>query len=308
MRQSELNEYQPSGIACPKGCGEYQNLSIHWGHEHDEPFPDGVKKLANETAQKMSEAQSGRTRSESHRQAISEGQMGREFPPETRQAISEAHEGKSLSKEHREAVSEALTGRTLSESHRQAISEGSKGKSLSEEHKRRMSESHKGKCIPPEQRRKISQTLTGREPGPLSDAHRKAISEGHKGIVPSDEHMRKFRRGQKGTLCNIPTQHTVRSGWESETDLMLYDAGYDFEYEPGPFKIGDGREYTPDFKVGDDIIEVKGYVWDDEDQRAKQFMEAHPEYRYIVIGTELPADEWLPWRKREQLCDLLEDA
>lgn len=73
MRQSELDEYQGFGkltadgrILCPKECGRYKSLINHWAQVHDEPFPQGVPKMAEDTRQKMADSSTGKTHSKEH--------------------------------------------------------------------------------------------------------------------------------------------------------------------------------------------------------------------------------------------------
>ena len=179
--------------------------------------------------------------------------------------------------EYHKRISETLSGRNLSKEHRKAISEGLRGIPRSEECKRKQSE-----------------TVTG-EGNPFY------------GKSHTEEHREKMKMGRTRCAQIIPTRHIVRSGWEHEIDLLLYDNNLDFEYEPGPFKITKHCQYTPDFRVGKDIIEVKGALWNGSVQRSARFMRSHPEYRYIVVGTKLPADVHIPWKDRERLIDVVAD-
>lgn len=96
----------------------------------------GIKRL-DETKEKMSNAQKGRT-----------------FSEETRRRMSESHKGKEITEEHKRKLSESSKGRVFSEEHKRNISiskTGSKNpmyqKELSEEHKRKLSEAHMGKKL-----------------------------------------------------------------------------------------------------------------------------------------------------------------
>ena len=326
MRQSELGEHESSGIACPKGCGHYQNLAGHWGNTHDEPFPDGQKAMTDSVTATISEN-------------VPTGPM----PDGVKEKISEAHRGKTQSEEHNRAAAEAQRGVPLSEEHKQKLSEALSGednpfygKSHSKEARKKMSAAHSGKTIPKERRDELAEEMVG-EGNPFygeshteevrelisavqstrteaqqraarkspSEETRRKLSEAHTGKTLSEEHARKLLRSGSKPVQVIPTRHTVRSSWEREIDLLLYDGGFNAKYEPETFEIGGGRKYTPDFKVGDTIVEIKGYNWKDADTRAELFMESHPEYRYIVVGTELPADVHIPWDERGRLTDVL---
>lgn len=276
----------------------------------------------------MSEAQTGRTISAEHRQKISESKSGENNPhydkthsKETRRKISEALTGRVTPKETRRKISESLTGNTLSKETRRKISETEKGRTTPEETRRKISEAHMGKTRSEETCRKMSEAMTGRT---ISEETRRKMSEAHMGRSLSAEHRRKISEGLTGKtfsetriknilegiggeFCNIPTRHTVRNGWERKIDLMLHDAGFNFEYESKAFHIGDGRKYTPDFKIGDTIIEVKGHDWGNAVERAERFMDHHPQYRYVVIGNgDIPCDVHFSWGSRENVLDILQ--
>lgn len=251
----EYERRQAGGIACPKGCGAYENLQIHWKQAHDEPFPDDLLRMTDELRERRSEACKGISPTEETREKLSEMNKGKTLSEETRRKMSEAHREKSV----------------------EALPEG---------FREQMGQSNPVGINTEEAHAKISKALTGRK---LSEEHVKSIVQGHQ---------------RNSGICSIPTRHTVRNKWELEVDLLLYDAGFDAEYEPETFDIG-GRSYLPDFRVGKDIIEVKGYSWNDDDRRAELFMEHHPTHRYIVVGGQLPADVWVPWKERERLCEVV---
>jgi len=103
------------------------------------------------------------------------------------------------------------------------------------------------------------------------------------------------------------TGHTVRSSWEKKVDIMLHESDVEYGYEPRRFDIG-GRKYMPDFVVGDNVIEVKGYVDGKAANKAEMFMESYPNLRYIVVGSEIPCDVHIPWEDREELIsELMEE-
>ena len=304
------------------------------------------KTLSEEHKQKISEANSGenhpfygKSLPEEHRQKISESGTGRTFTKEHREKLSKAHTGKTFSEDHRQNLSKAksgenhpMYGKSLSEEHRQNISKGNSnpsektrqkksdsltGRTFTKEHRKNLSEALSGESHPfygkthsEETKRKMSESMLGEKHHfhgkSLSEEHRQKLSDSLMGGSLSEEHIRSIIEGQNGELGVVPTKHTVRSGWERDIDLLLYDAGLDFEYEPEVFEIGDGRKYVPDFRVGDNIIEVKGHNWRDADVRAELFMDAHPEYRYIVIGNgDIPCDIHFNWKNREGVLEVL---
>lgn len=103
------------------------------------------------------------------------------------------------------------------------------------------------------------------------------------------------------------TGHRVRSNWEKEIDLMLHNSQFDYEYESRTFELSDELTYTPDFIVGDVIIEVKGWANEISVRRAELFMEKHPEFTYLVVGNVIPNDIFIEWEKREILVDKLSE-
>lgn len=102
------------------------------------------------------------------------------------------------------------------------------------------------------------------------------------------------------------TGRNVRSGWEAEIDRMLYESGLEYDYEPRIFDIGE-HSYTPDFKFDKYIIEVKGQVSERDKRRANDFMEYHPDYEYIVVGSKLPCDTYIHWDDRESLMEVIDE-
>lgn len=154
----------------------------------------------------------------------------------------------------------------------------------------------------------ISEWMTGVSHSP-SEETRKKISETLMGHEVSEETRQKIREnGRPGYVKQIDveeTGHTVRSTWEEAIDRLLYYSQYDFEFEPERFDIG-GQYYLPDFIVGDDVIEVKGWVTDYSIDRAERFMDQYPEYRYICVGSEgLPCDVHIEYEQRHELLDVL---
>ena len=83
------------------------------------------------------------------------------------------------------------------------------------------------------------------------------------------EKMSKAHRGKKNSMYGRAPSHgkrveysgiKMRSSWEQQVAEYLDKVGIKWEYEPGPFELGD-MTYTPDFYLPDYVmyIEVKGY-------------------------------------------------
>jgi hypothetical protein len=100
--------------------------------------------------------------------------------------------------------------------------------------------------------------------------------------------------------------HLVRSTWELDIADLLLDVGVDYEYESLEIEYGDGRTYTPDFVTDNYVIEVKGYVYSNEVEKAKAAMKHLDTKEYVVIGRELPADIHIEFEERAALHNLFE--
>lgn len=141
---------------------------------------------------------------------------------------------------------------------------------------------------------------------PLSEEHREKISETMREKYENGEDIgvltEEFQE-KKGPATWIEveeTGHTVRSSLEAEVDRQLYrsDIEYMAESEPDfPTWEIDGHRYTPDFVVGDYVIEVKGmggYIFQpDKIRRIAEAMVGRSGLEYVVVGSvELPADHY----------------
>jgi hypothetical protein len=244
---------------------------------------------------------------------------GREMPEEAKQAISEANQGKEISEDTKEKISESLQGHEISEETRQKISESLQGENnpwygvtgedhplwnyeWSEEQRKQLSEASSGENAP-------WYGVTG-EDHPWYGV----TGEDHPlyGYEWSEEQLEQLSEAHRGQLTGGTDQievektgHTVRSGWEAEIDEILFENNIQYEYEARTFDLGE-YTYTPDFVCdGGAVIEVKGYVWDGDRQKARDFIELNPELSYLVVGSELPADNHLSWEERESLPELI---
>lgn len=103
------------------------------------------------------------------------------------------------------------------------------------------------------------------------------------------------------------TGNTVRSNWEKEIDLLLHKASITYEYEPKTFELTDELTYTPDFIVGDIVIEVKGWPNDISKKRARIFLEERPKHHYLVIGNKVPCDTFIPWKNSDKLVKKIKE-
>lgn len=99
--------------------------------------------------------------------------------------------------------------------------------------------------------------------------------------------------------------HHVRSKWEEEVGRVLIEAGIGYEYESVEYEYGEGNIYYPDFSIGNVIIEVKGPVFEESIEKAN-VMKENKEVTYIVVGSQMPCDVYLPMEEVEALPEVLE--
>ncbi len=169
-----------------------------------------------------------------------------------------------------------------------------------------------------EVRRKLSEMRKGKKNPFYGETHsdevRAQISESiggenhpHYGVTGKDHPSYGKVSGLKLQTVE-ETGHTVRSNWEKEIDLMLHNAGINYEYESRTFELSDELTYTPDFIVEDVIIEVKGWPDDKSKRRARLFMQGFSQYTYLVIGNKLPCDIFIKWKNRDRLLGILEKS
>jgi len=196
---------------------------------------------------------------------------------------------------------------SLPESHRKKVSEGNKrawdenreSYTESEEFTNRGAMSNKEK-------RKRSEACSENAPwkGVGSEDH---PWYGREHAEESIEKMSEAAEGHEPRGPNIihhdELDHIVRSSWEKEVALLLVRAGIEYEYEPEMYDL-DGINYYPDFRVGDTIIEVKGYADEHSIEKAQRFIEQYPDITYIVVGDqEMPADIKIQYEERETLIE-----
>jgi hypothetical protein len=128
-----------------------------------------------------------------------------------------------------------------------------------------------------------------------------------------------YRSGERepASVRNIEvdeTAHTVDSTWEKAIDLILFESEYEYKYNGDnhfPIFDLDDRSYIPDFVVGNNIIEVKGWLGhnyrQEKVEKAAQVLEEDSDWNYIVVGNvELPCDEYIKWSDRDELIEYLE--
>lgn len=267
---------------CPE-CGReftVRGFHSHWGHVHEGPIPEECPEPEF---------------SEEHRENISEALEGREVSEETRRKISEAGKERFKDPAEREKAAEARRGVPMPESAKEAISEAMEREW--EENREKWEDAIAGK--------EGNDYATGNT---LTDEHKQAISDYHSGKDMPEEHRDAISEAMMGNTHGgldfqtvEATGNTVASAWEAEFDRRLHELGATYEYEGETFDIGDGQTYTPDFIIGDLVVEVKGGIWTGWSiERAERFRDQYPEYTYMVVGNDsVPCDIHYEWRERD---------
>ncbi|NGM69051.1 hypothetical protein G6M89_08500 [Natronolimnobius sp. AArcel1] len=240
---------------------------------------------------------------------------GHEMSDDAKRKIGEAASGRSMPEEAKQKISESLKGHEVSEETRQKISESLKGEQnpwygvTGNEHPRYGTSFE----LDQESREKLSKSLKETyEKDPTKHSMHGRTGESHPlyGYEWSEEQLQKLSEAHRGTVPGktkprqvIKTRNIVRNGWEASIDQILHDAGFEYTYEEQLFELSD-RTYTPDFVVGDVVIEVKGMVWENDESKAKSFMNKYSN-PYIVVGSKLPCSEHLHWDERTELPSIV---
>lgn len=91
----------------------------------------------------------------------------------------------------------------------------------------------------------------------------------------------------------------TRSSWETIYALYLFFTGVDFSYEP--FKIpymtdtGKAKLYLPDFVIGNQIVEIKGWVRDEKEIKSKMMGCTEAGYKFVLIDDEKQIEQYKHW-------------
>lgn len=197
--QEELNKAEYEIIHPWLGKKECINLT-DGGHH-------GQTLMTEETKQKISNSNKGKSKSEDHRRKLSEAKKGKPSPMKGIKTGRSWNKGKACPQ-----ISNSLKGHKTSEKTRRKQSEirieyykthdgPSKGKHHSEETKKKLSEAHKGKSIGPfteEHKRKIGESNKGKRKGYKASEETKQKmkgripwNKGKKGLYKASEETRK---------------------------------------------------------------------------------------------------------------------
>jgi hypothetical protein len=179
-----------------------------------------------------------------------------EYSEETKEKLRQGRMNKPFTKEQKENLSNVMKGKTKSDEHKQALREA----------KAKEDKKHRAK-VNGDNRRGSHHT-------------RETIEH----IAKTSNQKHPFR-GKSGIREDIG--HFVRSTWEANFARILRHLGWKYEYEPEIFwlKRKDGSEisYTPDFKVGNTYIEIKGYWLGDAREKFDLFREQYPNLKVKII-------------------------
>lgn len=305
-----MSEYKCPIDGCDKTSDTQNGLSIHYGRADDSSHPGKLSERNEFNPSKSAETK--RKMSDSTEERWS--QMSEAERKKIAKKASEKMSGRTLSDETKEKISKSLQGRDSPTSEEQAekISDTLKDYYSKNEHPT------EGREVDQETRNKISETLSGRERS--EEATRKSASSMEKVWAKrSDEEIESLSQsisqgvieaGANGTPNRYKLEqveeldHGVRSEWEKQVAFALNNLDVEYEYEKR-FDLRNGREYRPDFTVGNVVIEVKGVPTFDAEMKAKEFMELYPERRYVVVGNRLwYCDEFVPYSGESNVDNL----
>lgn len=93
-----------------------------------------------------------------------------------------------------------------------------------------------------------------------------------------------------GFKCAVRSDigHFTRSSWEANYVRILKYLNIKYEYESEIIWLKDkdsNISYTPDFKINDIYIEIKGYWYDDAIHKVKLFRDQYPNKKLIIIDS-----------------------
>ncbi len=198
--------------------------------------------------------------------------------------------------EYRRNMSLAQLGHEVSSETKRKISESEKGKIISKETRQKMSILHSGKNNPmygiihsKRTKKDISESLQGRIL-PRSVINKIRLTRINKSLnkIQSKNMKRKWKEGIYDNVSFYSSSgyredigHFVRSTWEANFARILKYCGIDYEYESIRFDLGD-TIYTPDFKIGNKYVEIKGYDTKEAKQKRIKCREMY-EIKILVI-------------------------
>jgi hypothetical protein len=156
------------------------------------PVPKDPAKY-EEWKRKISEAKTGKKRSEEEKKKISESMKG----------VNTWSKGSSLSEEHKQKISESMKGREFSDDHKKNLSKAAFERVYTEEDRKRNSESHTGLKHSEETKKKMSETHKGIKPSPRNI---EALKRAHEGKPLPEEVKKKISDSLTGKIQSEDTK------------------------------------------------------------------------------------------------------
>lgn len=92
--------------------------------------------------------------------------------------------------------------------------------------------------------------------------------------------------GVTGIRKDVCKKTKFKSSWEADFARILNYNGLKWEYEPKTFKLKDGRNYTPDFRVNGSYIEIKNFLRKSDVNRHELFAECNERF-YLICGYQI---------------------
>ena len=127
-------------------------------------------------------------------------------------------------------------------------------------------------------------------------ANMAGVSQGSIGEYIRSHGIKTTNKRTDNVIVCCELGNRFRSRWEHEVAHRLEEADVDWKHEPYRIEAG-GRTYLPDFVCGDTIIEIKGRVYEENDQDLALEALMTDGHRVVVVGgseaESLPHDEFI---------------
>jgi hypothetical protein len=114
----------------------------------------------------------------------------------------------------------------------------------------------------------------------FSDLARRNMSAAHARSILAGRKC--YTSGKGGVRSDIGFY--VRSRWEANFARICIYEKWQFKYEPCSFDLGNHKFYIPDFVIGDEFYELKGYMSDESGTRLDDFKKIYPNITLKIIG------------------------
>lgn len=111
------------------------------------------------------------------------------------------------------------------------------------------------------------------------------------------KHSAASRRVLKGRLKSrgkagfrVDLNRSFRSSWEANYARYLNYRGVKWEFEPETFDLKSGKLYTPDFKINNFYVEVKGWMDHLSVEKIRDFTQEYPDKVLFIVGKSVYID------------------